>query len=170
MAGNYWRFVSVALLSGALLAGCGGGETSAQDQGSAAPPPSASPAPTTPGTGSSPDTATPPTAGPTTPDPAVPPAGSGTPPAATTGIATLQWNVPTEFTDGSLLSATELAGFSIYHGDNSAEMTRVAEVDAQATSLVVKDLATGTHYFAVAAISASGEIGEMSAVLSKTVM
>jgi hypothetical protein len=78
--------------------------------------------------------------------------------------------VPTEFTDGTVLPATELAGFSIYHGDSSAEMTRVAEVDAQATSLVVKDLGTGTHYFAVAAISSTGEVGEMSAVLSKTVM
>jgi hypothetical protein len=91
-------------------------------------------------------------------------------PADVRGVATLNWNAPTEFTDGSSLPATELGGYRVFHGETADDLSPVAEVDSLATSLTVEDLVAGTHYFAVAAISATGEDGEMSPVLAKNVL
>lgn len=265
MTGKYWRSVSAALLTGALLAGCSGEDNAAlvPESGSAAttPPPVVTnpdtPAPSPPTT---PPVTTPPV---TTPPVTTPPGGetpppvakntaptiSGTPAAsaaigstyqfapgasdadgdvlswsisgmpadasfsastgqlswtpgaagtwsnivitvtdaqgataslppfsitvaspAAKGVATLNWTAPTEFTDGSALPATEPASYRIYHGETESELTSVAEVDSLASTLTLKDLAPGTHYFAVAAISSTGEDGERSRILSKTVM
>ena len=83
--------------------------------------------------------------------------------------ATLLWLPPTEFTDGSALPGTGISGYRVYHGTSIATLRAVAEVDERTTNFTVPDLARGTHYFAVTAVSAAGLESALSAVGSKTV-
>ncbi len=88
---------------------------------------------------------------------------------ATAGSATLGWQAPVEYTDGSPLAASSLAAFRIYRGTSASSLTRIAEVDGRATSFVVQNLAAGTHYFAVTAVTTTGAESARSAVGSKTI-
>lgn len=89
--------------------------------------------------------------------------------AATAGSATLSWQAPVQYTDGSPLAASSLGAFRIYRGSTASNLTRVAEVDGRATSFVVQNLDPGTHYFAVTAVTTGGTESGLSAVGSKTV-
>ena len=88
---------------------------------------------------------------------------------ATAGSATLSWQAPVQYTDGSPLAASSLGAFRIYRGTSSSNLTRIAEVDGRATSFVVQNLAAGTHYFAVTAVTTGGTESARSAVGSKTI-
>jgi hypothetical protein len=88
--------------------------------------------------------------------------------APATGAATLSWSVPTLNTDGS--SLTDLAGFRVYHGTSANSLTDVADVPgASASGYTWTQLASGTHYFAVAAYSSSEGESAMSSIGSKTI-
>jgi hypothetical protein len=90
-----------------------------------------------------------------------------TPPPAT-GTATLSWTAPTQNTDGSAL--TDLAGFRVYHGTSASALNDIYQLASPATtSYSFTQLASGTHYFAVAAYTASGVESALSAVGSKTI-
>lgn len=86
------------------------------------------------------------------------------------GTATLTWQQPTEFSDGSNLPVDIVGGYRIYHGRTPDNLRSVAEVDDQSYSIFFEQLGAGTHYFAVSAISVTGEYGELSVVLSKTIL
>lgn len=86
-----------------------------------------------------------------------------------TGTAQLNWNAPTLYTDGSSLPGTELAAYRIYHGTSQNSLTRVAEVDSNTRTFTMTDLAAGTHYFAVSAVSRAGVESDTSSVGSKTI-
>ncbi|HWL62529.1 MAG TPA: putative Ig domain-containing protein [Steroidobacteraceae bacterium] len=88
---------------------------------------------------------------------------------ATTGSATLSWQAPVQYTDGSQLAPSSLGAFRIYRGTSASNLSRVAEVDGQATSFVVQNLPAGTHYFAVTAVTTAGAESARSAVGSKTI-
>jgi hypothetical protein len=85
------------------------------------------------------------------------------------GSATLSWQAPVQYTDGSPLPASDLAAFRIYRGSSAATLSRVAEVDGRATSFVVPNLGAGTHYFAVTAVTPGGAESARSAVGSKSI-
>jgi hypothetical protein len=86
----------------------------------------------------------------------------------TAGSATVSWVAPMLNTDGSTL--TDLAGFRIYFGTNSASLAYMVNVtNAQATSYVVSGLTSGTWYFAVTSYSSDGSESSRSAVASKTI-
>lgn len=86
----------------------------------------------------------------------------------TTGSASLSWAAPTSNTDGSAL--TDLAGYHVYYGTNADLLNQdLAVSNASATSATVNSLATGTWYFAVAAVNSGGIIGDLSNVASKTI-
>lgn len=88
--------------------------------------------------------------------------------APSTGTATLSWSAPTQNTDGSLL--TDLAGYRVYHGTSSTSLTDVVDVPGtSALGYTWNQLASGTHYFAVAAYTASGVESAMSPVGSKAI-
>jgi hypothetical protein len=89
--------------------------------------------------------------------------------ATTSGSATLSWQAPVQYTNGSPLPASSLDGFRIYRGSSAGNLRAVAEVDGRATSFVVQGLAPGTHYFAVTAVTTDGVESGPSAVGSKTV-
>lgn len=88
---------------------------------------------------------------------------------ATAGSATLSWQAPVQYTDGSPLSSSSLGAYRIYRGTSASNLSRVAEVDGRATSFVVQNLPAGTHYFAVTAVTTEGAESGRSTVGSKTI-
>jgi hypothetical protein len=89
--------------------------------------------------------------------------------AETTGSATLTWEAPVENTNGSPL--TDLAGYTIYYGTNSADLTQTIKItDPTETTYVVDNLSAGTYYFSVAADASDGTQSSQSALGSKTIM
>jgi Putative Ig domain len=85
-----------------------------------------------------------------------------------TGTATLSWSAPTQNTDGSAL--TDLAGYRVHHGTSASTLTDVVDVPgASAAGYTWKQLAAGTHYFAVSAYTAGGVESSMSAMGSKVI-
>lgn len=90
---------------------------------------------------------------------------------AFTGTATLAWSAPSENTDGTSLSAAELSGYRIYHGVGATNLNQVIEIrGANNTRHVATQLPTGTHYFAVTAVSLEGVESAMSSVQSKAIL
>jgi hypothetical protein len=85
-----------------------------------------------------------------------------------TGSATLNWTAPTLNTDGSPL--TDLAGYWVFAGDSAQSLVRAQKVDDPlATQSVMTSLATGTHFFAVAAYNSVGVESVLSNVGSKSI-
>jgi Calx-beta domain/Fibronectin type III domain len=86
----------------------------------------------------------------------------------TTGTATLSWTAPTVDTNGEPI--TDLAGYNIYYGKSRTTMTSVIAVNSPASgSYVVKNLAAGTWYFAVAAYNTQAMVSPLTAVVSKSI-
>jgi cell division septation protein DedD len=87
-----------------------------------------------------------------TPTPAPTPTPTPTP---SSGTVTVDWMPPTENTDGSVL--TNLAGYEIYYGTDPNNLTKSVKVtNAGLTAYTMSDLASGTWYFAIAALSSTG--------------
>lgn len=85
------------------------------------------------------------------------------------GRATLSWDAPTTRTDGSQL--TNLAGFKLYYGTSSGNLSNVVQVsDSGARSWVIENLTVGTWYFAASAYDQSGVESVRSNVASKTIV
>lgn len=88
--------------------------------------------------------------------------------SAAGGAATISWVAPTLNSDGSVL--TDITGYRMYYGTTASTLNSSAYVDASQTSTSIYNLVLGTtYYFAVAAISASGGEGSISAVVNKTI-
>ena len=87
---------------------------------------------------------------------------------ASTGSATVIWTAPTTNSDGSTL--TNLASYRIQYGRASDTLDQsVAVSNAGLTSYTVETLSSGTWYFAVVAVNASGTESVLSNVGSKTI-
>ena len=79
----------------------------------------------------------------------------------------LSWTAPTLNTDGTPL--TDTTGYKIYYGSNVANLDSVLEVnDPAALSVTVDRLGTGTYFFAISTVSATGGEGPKSNAASKT--
>lgn len=90
-------------------------------------------------------------------------------PAPNSGTATLSWAAPTQNTDGSPL--TDLAGFRVYHGTNPNLLDQMTQLPgAGSTTYSFNELASGTHYFAVAAYNTGGVESALSGVGSKIIL
>lgn len=84
------------------------------------------------------------------------------------GTATLTWSAPTTNTDGSEL--TDLAGFIVYSGLNSSDLTQIANIgSATTTTYTVNNLSEGTWYFAVVAYTSNNTQSTYSNIVSKTI-
>jgi hypothetical protein len=87
---------------------------------------------------------------------------------APTGTAALSWTTPVEYIDGSVLA--DLAGYRVYHGTRADALNEIIAVPgAASTSYTFTQLASGTHYFAVAAYNSAGAESSLSGVGSKTI-
>jgi hypothetical protein len=99
-------------------------------------------------------------------------AGSSTaasaPPTASSSAVTLNWNPPTENTDGTPL--TNLSGYDIHYGTSSGSYTQTITVSNPGiATYVVDNLTPGTYYFSVAAINSQGIESPLSPQVSTTV-
>ena len=84
------------------------------------------------------------------------------------GTAALTWTLPTQNTDGSTL--TDLAGFKIYYGTNSTNLTQSLPVGSPTqTSVTIAGLSSGTWYFAMTSYNAANIESDRSGTASKTV-
>ena len=86
-----------------------------------------------------------------------------------TNSASLSWAPPTQNTNGSAL--TDLAGYTVYYGTSSTDMTQSIELtNPSLTSYVVSDLPSGTYYFSIVAYSSDGTQSTQSNLGSKTII
>jgi hypothetical protein len=93
-----------------------------------------------------------------------PPPPDDPPPPTGTGTALLNWMAPAQNVDGT---PATLTGFRVRYGRSADNLNQVAEA-GPVTTYTVTALASGTWYFGVAALSASGE-SEQSNVATKVV-
>lgn len=92
---------------------------------------------------------------------------AGDPPTATTGV-TINWQPPTENTDGTAL--TNLAGYDIHYGTASGQYTQTITVSNPGiATYVVDNLTPGKYYFTVAAVNSAGTESPLSPEVSATV-
>jgi hypothetical protein len=88
--------------------------------------------------------------------------------ATATGSATLSWRPPTQNQDGSPL--TNLAGFKVYWGTAKGTYPNsVALNNPGLATYVVDNLASGTYYFVVTAVTTTGTESTQSNAASKTI-
>ncbi|MEZ5532036.1 MAG: putative Ig domain-containing protein [Steroidobacteraceae bacterium] len=93
---------------------------------------------------------------------------AGTTPPPVTGSVTLNWQPPTERTDGSALS--NLASYRIYYGNSQGNYSNTVNVtNPGLTSYVIDNLAGGTWYFVMTAIDGAGVESARTNPVSKTI-
>jgi Putative Ig domain len=86
----------------------------------------------------------------------------------TLGTATISWNPPTENSDGSAL--TDLAGYRIYYGRDSNNLTRsIALSNPGLTRYVVENLSQARWYFSMTSVNSGGRESARTATTSKTI-
>jgi hypothetical protein len=84
------------------------------------------------------------------------------------GSATVAWTAPTTNTDGTPL--TDIASFRVVYGQESGALDRISNVtNPSATEHTVNNLSSGTWYFGVIVVNASGVESALSNVGSKTI-
>jgi hypothetical protein len=82
---------------------------------------------------------------------------------STSGVADLSWTTPMATTE-------QLAGYHIYYGTKSTDLTYVVNVDNPgSTSFTVNNLATGTWYFAIKSYDTANAESNLSAVVAVTI-
>lgn len=78
----------------------------------------------------------------------------------------LSWIPPTTRADGSFLETSELAGYRIYMGTSSNELTPIIDlVNDNITQYQVENLTTGSYYFAITAYDQDGVESSLSQVV-----
>jgi hypothetical protein len=143
-------WLALATLS---LAACGDGSGSSSTAAAVAPNTgmiNRSPGVPTTASVDGPTSSTPPSTPPTT-------VAVNPPPPVTTvnGVVTLDWQPPTENSDGSAL--TNLAGYTVYYGTSPDNLSKSVKVSNPGlTAYSVTGLTSGTWYFAVTSYSSDG--------------
>jgi hypothetical protein len=88
--------------------------------------------------------------------------------ANASGSATLSWTPPTQNSDGS--SIGNLAGYRVMYGRTASNLDQTVIVDNPSVNrYMVENLSSGTWYFAVVAVNATGVTSELSNTASKTI-
>lgn len=84
------------------------------------------------------------------------------------GSLSLSWEPPTENTDGSAL--TNLKGYKIHYGNSSGSYDQTVTIDnAGISSYVLENLAAGTYYIAISAVTTSGAESDLSGEAHKAI-
>ena len=83
-----------------------------------------------------------------------------------TGTVTLNWTAPVARTDGSPITMSEIAGFTVHYGTSTgSHPNRLNVDDGSATSATIADLQLGTYYLVVTTRDDAGrESGDSSEV------
>jgi len=91
-----------------------------------------------------------------------------------TGSATLYWEPPTTFSDGSSLAQSDINGYHLYYG-TSVGIYSLGDYlisDPAATTLntlSLSSVATGTYYFALSAVYVAGGESSLSNEVCKVI-
>jgi hypothetical protein len=81
--------------------------------------------------------------------------------STTLASVTLQWQPPTENTDGTPL--TDLAGYRIYYGVDRANLSDLIELpNPGLTTYVIEELTPNTWYFAMTSVNERGQESDLS--------
>ena len=81
--------------------------------------------------------------------------------STTLASVTLQWQPPTENTDGTPL--TDLAGYRIYYGVDPADLSDLIKLpNPGLTTYVVEELTPNTWYFAMTSVNDRGQESDLS--------
>lgn len=84
------------------------------------------------------------------------------------GSVTLNWSAPTRNRDGSAL--TDLSGFRILYGSSAGALTQSVQIDNPTVSTyIVENLSSGTWYFSLRALSASGQSSIPTNIVSRLI-
>jgi len=84
------------------------------------------------------------------------------------GVATLDWQPPTQNSDGTIL--TNLAGYTVYYGTDRNNLSQSVKVSNPGlASYTVTGLTSGTWYFAVTSFSADGVESTRTTTVSTTI-
>ena len=84
-----------------------------------------------------------------------------------TGSVTLSWVAPTTNTDGLAL---DLAGYQVNYGRSQSSLDQTAQINNPGiVTYTIDNLAAGTWYFTVRAVSSTGTQSNPSNVASKTI-
>lgn len=84
------------------------------------------------------------------------------------GTATLSWTPPTSNSDGSTL--TNLSGYLVRYGRSASNLDQSVSLDNPSINrYMVENLSSGTWYFAVVAVNASGVTSLLSNTSNKTI-
>lgn len=93
--------------------------------------------------------------------------GESSSPSSEPQSITLAWDAPTQNTDGSAL--TNLQGYEILYGTSASALTqKISIATTGQQNYVVENLTSGTWYFEVIAINASGDQSGPSSIVSVT--
>lgn len=77
---------------------------------------------------------------------------------------------PTQNTDGSGLSPSNIAGYEIRYGQNASALDSFVTVDGVGNqTYVIPNLTSGTWYFSVAARNSAGVLSNPSSPVSKVI-
>jgi hypothetical protein len=91
----------------------------------------------------------------------------GAAPSATEAVR-LSWAAPTKNADGT--PVTDLAGYHIYYGASSSEVTKRIDVaGAASTTYVIEGLTSGTYHFSLVAYNSAGLDSGQSNVADQTI-
>ena len=84
------------------------------------------------------------------------------------GVATLDWQPPTQNSDGTIL--TNLAGYTVYYGTDRNNLSQSVKVSNPGlASYTVTGLTSGTWYFAVTSYSADGVESTRTTTVATTI-
>ncbi len=90
--------------------------------------------------------------------------------SGSSGGVSLVWAAPSTRIDGSYLPIGELAGYRIYMGTSANDLSPVVDLnDENMTRYTVRNLTSGSYYFAVSAYDSNGVESALSQVVLKTV-
>jgi len=84
--------------------------------------------------------------------------------------ARLSWDTPSRRADGSLLTASEIASYRIFHTTNDENFKRNYNVEGYSHSYEIDNLSSGTHYFAIVTIDVNGMESAMSELVAKRII
>jgi fibronectin type 3 domain-containing protein len=84
--------------------------------------------------------------------------------------ATVSWDAPLAYEDGTPLPLSEISSYKIYQSTSSTGPFAVAAtVSGASTSMTIINLARGTYYFYVTTVATNGQESISSNQVSKTI-
>jgi hypothetical protein len=94
--------------------------------------------------------------------------GAQSSPTGALSAVKLSWSAPTQNSNGTALN--NLAGFTIYYGSSASALTSHVTISTSGIlDYVITDLSSGTWYFQVVAINASGVQSDPSTTVGTTI-